>query len=193
MNTWLPKFLIMKQTLFFLAFVFVTGFAVNAQKHYTKNGNISFFSKTPMENIKADNNQVMSVINTQTGELQFSLLMKGFHFEKALMEEHFNENYVESEKFPKSTFKGTIADVSKIAFDKDGVHNVNVSGDLTLHGVTKKISTPGTITIKGGKISATAKFPVKPADYNISIPKLVKDNIAESIEVTVNSNFDQTM
>ena len=183
----------MKYTIFFLAFILMAGFSTTAQKHYTKNGSISFFSKTPMENIKADNNQVMSVINTQTGELQFSMLMKGFHFEKALMEEHFNENYVESEKYPKSTFKGTIADVSKIAFDKDGVHNVSVTGDLTLHGVTKKVTAPGTITIKGGKISATSKFPVKPADYNISIPKLVKDNIAESIEVTVNSNFDQKM
>lgn len=183
----------MKQIIFSLAMLLVITNAANAQKYYTKNGNISFFSKTSMENIKADNSQVMSVLNTQTGDLQFSLLTKGFHFEKALMEEHFNENYMESEKFPKASFKGNITDLGKVAFDKDGVYNVNVSGDLTLHGVTKKVTAPGTITIAGGKISANSKFLVKPADHNITIPKLVKDNIAESIEVTVTSAFDQKM
>lgn len=167
--------------------------SVQAQKYYTKNGNISFFSKTSMENIKADNNQVMSVLNSQTGDLQFSLLIKSFHFEKALMEEHFNENYLESDKFPKAGFKGTITDMSRVSFSKDGMYTVPVTGDLNLHGVTKKITTTGTITVKGGKISATSKFYIKLSEYNISIPSLVKDNIAESVEVTVNSDFDQKM
>jgi polyisoprenoid-binding protein YceI len=167
--------------------------SVQAQKYYTKNGNISFFSKTSMENIKADNNQVMSVLNSQTGELQFSLLIKSFHFEKALMEEHFNENYLESDKFPKAGFKGTITDMSRVSFSTDGLYTVPVSGEMTLHGVTKKINTTGTLTVKGGKISATSKFFIKISEYNISIPALVKDNIAESVEVTVNSDFDQKM
>lgn len=164
-----------------------------AQKYYTKNGNISFFSKTSMEDIQADNNQVMSVINTATGDLQFSVLIKSFHFKKALMEEHFNENYMESNKFPKATFKGVIADVSKVSFDKDGSYNVPVNGELTIHGVTKKVTTTGTINVSGGKISATAKFPVKVADYNISIPKVVQNNISETIDVSVNCSFDQKM
>ncbi len=167
--------------------------SVQAQKYYTKNGNISFFSKTSMENIKADNNQVMSVLNSQTGELQFSLLIKSFHFEKALMEEHFNENYLESDKFPKAGFKGTITDMSRVSFSTDGLYTVPVSGEMTLHGVTKKINTTGILTVKGGKISATSKFFIKISEYNISIPALVKDNIAESVEVTVNSDFDQKM
>jgi len=167
--------------------------SVQAQKYYTKNGNISFFSKTSMENIKADNNQVMSVLNSQTGELQFSLLIKSFHFEKALMEEHFNENYMESDKFPKAGFKGTITDMSRVSFSTDGLYTVPVSGEMTLHGVTKKINTTGIFTVKGGKISATSKFFIKISEYNISIPALVKDNIAESVEVTVNSDFDQKM
>ncbi len=164
-----------------------------AQKIYTKNGNISFFSKSPLENITADNNQVMSVLNTQTGEMQFSVLVKGFHFEKALMQEHFNENYMESEKYPKSTFKGNLADVSKVNFKKDGTYPVSVIGDLSIHGVTNKVSVPGTITVKGGNITSNAKFTVRLADYKISVPKVVRDNIAENIEITVACRYDQKM
>ena len=156
-----------------------------AQKYFTKNGTISFFSKTPLENISADNNQVVSVLNTQNGELNFSLLIRNFHFKKALMEEHFNENYMESDKLPKATFKGNISDPAKVDFTKDGTYNTTVTGDLTVHGVTHKISAPATITIKNGSVAADSKFMVKPADYNISIPKIVRENIAETIEVTV--------
>ena len=164
-----------------------------AQKIYTKNGRISFFSKTPIEDIRADNNQVMSVLNTQTGELQFSVLVKNFHFKKALMEEHFNESYLETEKFPKAAFKGTISDITKVNFKNDGSYPVSVTGDLTIHGVTKTITAPGNITVKGGKTAGNATFSVSPADYNISIPKVVRNNIAETIEVTVACNYDQQL
>jgi len=183
----------MKRMFLSAAIIIAVSLSANAQKYYTKNGNISFFSKASLENIQADNNQVMSVLNTQTGDMQFSVLIKSFHFEKALMEEHFNENYLESDKFPKATFKGVISDVSKISFTTDGMYSVSVSGDLTLHGVTKKITSTGTITVKGGKISADSKFNIKLADYNVSIPKLVKDNIAESVEVKVVALYDQKM
>ncbi len=184
----------MKTHIFLFAIIlFASINTANAQKYYTKNGNISFFSKTALEDIKADNNQVMSILDTKTGEMQFSLLVKSFHFQKALMEEHFNENYMESTKFPKATFKGAIADASKIDFTKDGNHKVNVIGEMTIHGVTKKVSSPGTVTINAGKITASSSFPIRVADYNIAIPKLVKDNIAESVSVTVNCNFDQKM
>ena len=109
------------------------------------------------------------------------------------MEEHFNENYIESEKFPKATFKGNIADITKVKFTSDGTYNVNVTGDLTLHGVTQKVSSTGTITVKGGKINASAKFSAKPSDFNITIPALVKDKIAETIDVSVNCDYDQKM
>lgn len=164
-----------------------------AQKLYTKNGLVSFFSSTSVENIKAENNQVLCVLNAQNGELQFSLLNKGFHFPKALMEEHFNENYIESNKYPKSTFKGTVADISKVSFDKDGTYPVTVKGDLNIHGVTKAVSTAGNIIVKAGKATASSKFTVKLADYNISIPNLVKDNISQNIEITVNCLLDQKM
>lgn len=162
----------------------------NAQKIYTKNGRIAFFSKTQLEDISADNNQVMSVLNTQTGELQFSVLVKNFHFKKALMQEHFNDSYLESDKFPKASFKGTIKNISTVHFKTDAAYPVAVTGDLTIHGVTKSITTPGTLTVKGGKISGSAKFNVRPSDYNISIPKVVRNNIAETIEITVACNYD---
>lgn len=182
----------MKRLIFVFA-VLLSATTTLAQKLYTKNGSISFFSSTKMEDIKADNNQVLCVLNTQTGELQFSLLNKGFHFAKALMEEHFNENYIESNKFPKSTFKGTIADIGKVNFASNGTYPVSVKGDLTMHGVTKTTIASGNIIVKDGKATASAKFTARLADYNISIPGAVKNNISESIEITVNCNLDQKM
>ena len=183
----------MKRLLFGFAasVLFVT--AAGAQKLYTKNGLVSFFSSTKMEDIKADNNQVLCVLNTQSGDLQFSLLNKSFHFAKALMEEHFNENYIESNKYPKSTFKGTVSDISKVNFSSDGNYPVTVNGDLTIHGVTKNVTASGNIIIKGSKITISSKFMAKLADYGISIPGAVKSNISESVEIAVNCNLDQKM
>lgn len=182
----------MKAIIFSLLLI---GYCSNAtaQKYYTKNGSISFFSKTAIEDIKADNNQVMAVMNTQNGELQFSLLTKGFRFKKALMEEHFNKDYMESDKFPKSTFKGAITDIATVNFTKDGTYPVRVTGDLSIHGVTKKITINSSITVKAGKITGTAKFIVAVADYNISVPKVYRDNISKTIEITVNCNYDQKL
>ena len=162
-----------------------------SQEYFTKNGKISFFSKTALENISANNNQVISVFNAQTGALQFSLLNNAFHFPKAKMEEDFNQNYMESDKYSKSTFKGTITDMSQFNPAKDGDYNVNVKGDLTIHGVSKNITTPATITIKDGKISSTSSFKVLIKDYNINIPSIVASKIAENVDVTVNCNYEK--
>lgn len=181
------------KNIFFLLFLLLTTVSVQSQKVYTKNGNISFFSKTSLENISADNNQVTAIFNQQTGELQFSVLIKAFHFKKALMEEHFNENYMESDKYSKAIFKGAVADMSKVNLTKDGSYPVSVTGDLTIHGVTNKVTVPGTIVVRSGVISSESSFNIKPADYKISIPKLVKDNIAETINITVNCNYTQKL
>lgn len=160
--------------------------AANAQKYMTKNGNISFYSETPMETIKALNNQVNAALDIQTGDMVFKILIKSFQFEKALMQEHFNENYLESDKFPNSTFQGKITNLTAINFSKEGTYEAVIEGDMTIHGVTKKISEKGTFTVKAGdKIEGHSKFNVKPADYNIKIPGAVVKNIAETIEVTV--------
>ena len=159
--------------------------ATNAQKYMTKNGFIGFFSHTSMEDVKADNNQVNSILDISTGDLVFQALIKSFHFERALMEEHFNENYMESEKFPKSSFKGKITNLSSVDFKKNGAYEVSVEGDLTMHDMTKKITVKGTFEVLPDGINASSKFNIVPEDYNISIPGVVREKIAKNLEVTV--------
>jgi polyisoprenoid-binding protein YceI len=154
-------------------------------KYFTKTGKISFFSSTPIENIEAHNNRVTSIIETSTGNIEFSVLIRSFKFEKALMEEHFNENYMESDKYPKSVFKGKITNIKDINFQKDGAYEAKIEGDLTIHGVTQKIMQTAKIEVKGGKISANCNFKVKLADYNIKVPSAVGNKIAEEIDVKV--------
>jgi hypothetical protein len=177
----------------FILLTIVTGINSTSlsQVYYTKNGRISFYSKATMENISADNNQVISVLNTQTGAVQFSVLNNAFHFPKAMMEQHFNSDYMESDKYPKSAFKGKVTDINKADISKDGTYNVNVSGSLDIHGVTKDVTAPATITVKDGKISGSSTFKIVLKDYNIKIPAIVKNNISEDIEITVNCNYEK--
>ena len=172
--------------IFILFIGIICTYAVQAQKYMTKNGNIKFYSETPMETIEANNNQVNAALDSQTGDLVFKVLIKSFQFEKALMQEHFNENYLESDKFPNSTFQGKVTNLSSVNFAKEGTYDATIEGDLTIHGVTKKISEKSTFTVKAGdKIQGNSKFNVKPADYDIKIPGALVKNIAEILEVTV--------
>jgi len=155
----------------------------------TKNGYIGFYSHTPMEDVKADNNQVASILDISTGEIVFQSLIKSFHFEKALMEVHFNENYMDSEKFPKSIFKGKITNLSSVDFKKSGIYEVTVEGELTIHDVTNTVSTKGTIEVTSGGINANSKFNIVPEDYKISIPGVVREKIAKNLEVTVSIKY----
>jgi polyisoprenoid-binding protein YceI len=163
---------------------------ISAQKLISKTGHIRIYSHTPMEDVDAENNQVASILDPSTGTLQFSLLVKSFVFKKTLMEEHFNENYMESDKLPKSTFTGKITNMDKIDFKKDGTYPAEVTGELTMHGITKPVTTTGTITIELGKVSAKSKFTIVPQDYNVEIPDLVKDKIAKEIEITVDAAYN---
>lgn len=156
----------------------------------TRTGQIGFYSKTPMENIDALNNEATSMLNSQNGELVFAVLIKSFRFEKALMEEHFNENYMESSKLPKATFSGKIVNLSDVNFKKSGKYNVNVEGELTIHGVKRNVSTMGVLEVAGDKLVANSTFNIKPADYDIKIPSLVADKIAETIEIKVNCQYE---
>ena len=162
----------------------------DAQKLITRSGKITFFSKAPVENIEAANNEVSSILDTQKGEFVFVALIKSFKFKKALMEEHFNENYMESNTFPKANFKGTITNLNKVNFTKDGSYPVVVKGDLTIHGVAKTVEVPGTLTVSQGKLSASSKFQVKVKDYNIKIPSTVINNIAETLDITVDCKYE---
>lgn len=135
------------------------------------NSKVRFFSVTPIEDIEAENNTAVGALNAKTGRIFFKAMMRSFKFEKALMQEHFNENYLESKQFPKSTFKGTITNMKDVDLKKDGSYAVTITGDFTIHGVTKNVTEKGTITVKDGKISATASIEIALADYKIKSPK----------------------
>jgi len=177
----------MKRLSLIFIFFLIAAAHLHAQKLMTRTGKISFFSSTPVENIEAFNNDVSCVLNTQNGELVFVVPIKSFRFEKQLMKEHFNESYMESDKYPKAQFKGKIADLRTIHFSKDGSYPAKTTGKLTIHGITKEVSIPGSVVVKNGKVTLTSTFKVKTADYHIQIPSLTSDKIAKEIEVSVNS------
>ncbi|HZG23841.1 MAG TPA: YceI family protein [Chitinophagaceae bacterium] len=155
-------------------------------KYFSKAGKISFYSKAPLEDIEAHNTKAVSVFDLSTGQIEFSVLIKGFEFEKAKMQEHFNENYLESDKYPKAVFTGTMNNFKEINLAKDGVYNVDVSGSLQLHGITKSQSAKAVITVKGGTVSAVSDFTIALADFNIKIPALVAEKISKTVRVVVN-------
>jgi len=159
-------------------------------KFYTKTGKISLFSATPMENISAVNKSVVCLLDSKTGDLQFAVLMKGFEFRKAKMQEDFNSDYVESSKFPKSEFKGQITNNSSINYTANGTYKAEVAGKLSMHGKTKDITASGTITVKDGKLILNSVFNVALADFDIKVPKMYIDNISKSIKTTVDCNLD---
>lgn len=158
--------------------------STQAQMYMTQAGTLSFFSETPVENIDATSNSGNCILNTENNKLVYSVTMTSFKFEKPLMQEHFNEKYVESEKYPKATFNGIINET--IDYTKDGVYPVTATGMLNIHGVEKSYTEKGTVTVKGGEISINGTFNVKLANHKVEIPKLVASNIAEVVKVTHN-------
>ena len=181
----------MKNNILIFAIILLASTAVSAQKYFTRTAEVKFFSEAPTENIEGDNSQVTCILNTENGELAFSVQLMGFHFEKALMEEHFNENYVESHKYPKSTFKGKVLHFDKIDITKDGKHSITVEGEMSLHGETNSIKADGEILVEGEKILLTSKFDLKIEDYKIDIPKAVINKIAESIEISMKATLTE--
>ncbi|MBI1223045.1 MAG: YceI family protein [Bacteroidetes bacterium] len=154
-----------------------------AKIYVFESGQIGFFSETPVENIEAHTNTYASVMNVESRKFAFSVQVVSFDFEKKLMQEHFNENYMESEKFPNATFKGGIEE--EVNLFKDGIYQVMAKGELEIHGVTKERSIPVKIEVKGGKIYFKSDFQVKLVDHNIEVPNIVVANIAEVINVKV--------
>ena len=161
-----------------------------AQKYFTKTSTISFFSKTPVEDIEATSNTATSVFDSETGKMQWAVLIKSFEFEKALMQEHFNENYMESSQFPKAQFKGSITSTDQINLKVDGTYYAEVSGNLTIHGVTKSINAPVTFKVSNGNVQADCALKLLVADYGIEIPSIVKNNIAKEIEIEIKANYE---
>lgn len=180
----------MKTKFSILILIFLSTMGVSQNTYITKNATIDFFSSTIVEDIKAINSEVVSFIKTETGEINFGVSIKSFVFENSLMQEHFNENYMESDKFPNAKFKGKITDPENIDFNKTGIYPVHISGEITIHGVTKTIDTKGIFTIKGKKISTKAFLKIKPKDFDIEIPLIVRDKIAKILDVNINAEYE---
>lgn len=169
---------------------FISAISTAQEKYYTKGGKIRFFSKTNVEDIDASNKSAVCILDSKTGDLQFAVLMKGFEFKKALMQEHFNKDYVESDKFPKAEFKGQITNNGEIKYTADGTYTANAKGKLTIHGVTKDIETTGTISVKTGKITTASTFNIQLPDYNIKVPGFTRSQISDNIKITVDCPLD---
>ncbi|HVV55203.1 MAG TPA: YceI family protein [Mucilaginibacter sp.] len=168
----------------------VTTLTVQAQKLYsTKTGQIKFNASSPLENVVAINNQVDSKMIDKTGQIVFSALIKSFRFENQLMEDHFNENYLESSKIPKAEFRGYITNVSAVDFTKDGKYPITVDGTLNMHGISQKVTAPGMLEIAGGKPEITGSFKVKIRDYGIT-GLYIGTKIAEEAEIFVDCKYE---
>jgi len=158
-------------------------------KYFTKSGVISFNAGTAVEDIDAVNKSATSVFDVATGQVEFAVLIKGFEFKRDLMQEHFNENYLESTKFPKAVFKGVIKDVQLVALQKDGTYPVKVAGTMEIHGVKKEVEAEGVFKVVKGIVSSTSDFTLNLADYQIAIPGAVKDKINPVVKVHTDRTY----
>ncbi len=163
----------------------LTNYYAHSQILKGKESFIHFFSKTDMKDIEAKSTFPITVLRQETGDFQTTVQNKTFKFESSFMEEHFNENYIESEKYPFSTFKGKI--LEKVDYSKNGEYKVTCKGLMDMHGVSKEISVPGTIKINGKEVTLEAKFKVKIADFKIKVPSLYAKEIADEIDVDIKS------
>jgi polyisoprenoid-binding protein YceI len=156
-------------------------------KFMTRGGHISFFSASIMEDIEARNDK----FDLNTGQIAFSVPIREFQFKRTLMQEHFNENYMESDKFPKATFTGQLLNTGQVLKQvATSTQTVEVEGNLTMHGVTHKAVVTGTLQIRDGQLVVFAYFNVAPADFSIDIPLLVREHIAKSVSVRINLTCD---
>lgn len=177
----------MKKLLFLVALASFTT-AVQAQDVYScKGAQISFFSETALENIEAKSNNGVSILTLSKSDILFTVQIKSFVFDKQLMQEHFNENYMESDKFSAATFKGKINE--PIDLTKDGEYKITATGKLTVHGVDQTRTIPGTFKVKNGIINLYSQFNIACKDHDIKIPTVVSQKIAEAVQVTLNAEY----
>ena len=163
-------------------------------KYFTKGGVVSFNAEGALddvEEIRAKTNTATCVIDAASGQIEWAVLMKSFQFKNALMQEHFNENYVESSQYPKATFKGMIDNPGAINWVKDGSYPVTVRGMMTLHGVTKDLTAKGLVKVVKGAVSVSSDFTVLLADYGIEIPALVGNKVSKEVDIKVESSLSK--
>lgn len=164
-------------------------FLASAQLLKSESSHIRFFSEAPLENIEAETEKATGVIKMENSQIAIIVPIQSFQFEKALMQEHFNENYMESDKFKNGTFQGKFNEAIK--WKKDGEYPATATGKLNVHGVERETTLKGTVKIEKGKVMLNTKFIIKLVDHDIDIPQAVFMNIAEEIEVTMKMTLVQ--
>jgi len=177
----------MKQIVVLVSLVFIALSTRSQQRLLTRSGFISFYSDAPLEKIEANTRTAASVLDKKTGQVEFSVLIKSFSFRKALMQEHFNENYLESDKYPEAKFEGKI--IEEIDLHRDGLYNIRAKGNLSIHGVTQERIIKCVLTIKNGVVNVRANFIVLLVDHNIAIPTILSQKLASDIKVEVKSEL----
>ncbi len=177
----------MQKRLLLLAALVALAAPAFSQKYFTRDGKVKFSSDASVEKIEAVNKSATAVLDAATGKMEWKVLIKGFLFEKALMQEHFNENYLESSKHPSATFKGQIANLNEVNLAKDGTYTAKVTGKMTIHGVERDAETTGTITVGSGSIKVHSNFTVKCSDYGVKIEAQKVNSIANDIKVSVDA------
>ena len=180
----------MKKSILFLALVSVMG-ASYAQKKTTTSATISFDATTKLDALpKGDNKTVVASLDTKKGTVAFESVVKSFSFANPKMQEHFNSGmWMDSDKFPKATFKGTITNLADVKFATDGTYKANVTGDLTIHGVTKPVTTTATVVVSGKTVTTTSDFTVALADYGVNGPAIGAGKVATDPKITVVAEF----
>lgn len=177
-----------KLSLCFALLIFMAGESLAQELFYAKNFEASFFSEARLENIQAVSNKGASVINVSTREVAFKIPIQSFKFANGLMQEHFNENYLESDKYPNATFKGKI--MEGVDLTKKGTYNVIVTGQLSVHGVTRERTITGVVVVKEGQTSITSSFVVPVQEHHIEIPNDKISNISQDIKVKVRAVYE---
>lgn len=177
----------MNKTITIFLLILGTSMNVQAQQHLSRQGIVEFFSYTKVENIKATNNQAQSAIDIEKKEIVVQMLMRAFVFEKSLMQEHFNESYIESDIYPKAIFKGEILDFEP---SLEGEQTRKIKGMFAMHGVTKEIEVKTQITQTNGSYTFKGSLQLKVKDFEIKVPSLLSPNIAEDITINFNIEFD---
>ena len=176
----------MKKVLLFVTLIVLANITLSGQdKYFTKTGRISFSGKSTLSSINAENKAVSVVLDTKTGSLQFTLLTKGFEFKKALMQKHFNEKYMETDKFPKSEFKGEFINNALVKYGTDGVYPVTAKGRLSIHGETRDVEATGIVIVKTGKLILNSTFNILITDYKINA------NMNDKVAITVDCSLDR--
>jgi len=178
----------MKKFYFLIGLLFLTSNSI-AQKYFTRTGTITFEASVPsFEEVKAKNNTTTAILNIETGEIAALALIKGFRFKIALMEEHFNESFAESNIYPKATFKGKIENLTFKNLTETK-KSYPIKGTVAFHDNLVDINTLVFISINNGEVLLTSEFIVNPEDFGIKIPKIIRKKVAETVTVTINFKF----